>query len=338
MAGPIPASGVADEATMNLKGDGGDSWGDRRRKRRADNKTVTFGDASAVQSLPAWSVLSLVLLLGLWYVLTKAWGYPEAFAATLDPEITADRDLYQQCQLSAECDPDSYTQFVRPIIFPSPKDTGNAFVELFTDGYRNISLWEHTWASLWRVIRGMFWGSLVGIPVGLSMGLSSRARGFFDTIVEAFRPIPPLALLPLFILSFGIGKKSAVPLLVFASLWIMIIAARAGIKNVKLSKVRAAYSLGASKPQVLRRVLIPNALPDIFTGIRVALGVSWGTLVAAEISGINDGLGAMIIQAKNFSRLDIIVCGIVIIAVIGVLMDVLIRFLESILIPWQGKG
>lgn len=337
MAGPIPSSGVTDAATMNLKG-GGDSWGDRRRKRRADNKTVTFGDASAVQSLPGWSVLSLVLLFGLWYVLTKAWGYPEEFAATLDPEITADRDLFQQCQLSADCDPDSYTQFVRPIIFPSPKDTGNAFVELFTDGYRNISLWEHTWASLWRVIRGMFWGSLVGIPVGLSMGLSSRARGFFDTIVEAFRPIPPLALLPLFILSFGIGKKSAVPLLVFASLWIMIIAARAGIKNVKLSKVRAAYSLGASKPQVLRRVLIPNALPDIFTGIRVALGVSWGTLVAAEISGINDGLGAMIIQAKNFSRLDIIVCGIVIIAVIGVLMDVLIRFLESILIPWQGKG
>ncbi|MEM7322620.1 MAG: ABC transporter permease [Actinomycetota bacterium] len=309
-----------------------------RKGRRADNKTVTFGDASAVQSLPLWSLFSLFLLFALWYILTRAWGYPEDFAATLGPDVTSDRDLFAECQLSADCDPDSYTQFVRPIIFPSPRDTGNAFVELFTDGYRNISLWEHTWASLWRIIRGMFWGSLAGIPIGLSMGLSSRARGFFDTIVEGFRPIPPLALLPLFILTFGIGKKSAVPLLVFASLWIMIIAARAGIRNVNLAKVRAAYSLGASKPQILRNVLIPNALPDIFTGIRVALGVSWGTLVAAEISGINDGLGAMIIQAKNFSRLDIIVCGIVIIAVIGVLMDVLIRALESLLIPWQGKG
>jgi taurine transport system permease protein len=308
------------------------------KKRRADNKTVTFGDAGAVRSLPMWSVVSLICLIVLWYVVTRAWGYPEDFKATLGPEVTADRDFFKECQLSPDCDVDSYFQLVKPITFPSLKDTGNAFVELFQDGYRNISLWEHTWASLWRVLRGMFWGSVVGIPIGLAMGLSSRARGFFDTIVEGFRPIPPLALLPLFILTFGIGKKSAVPLLIFASIWIMIIAARAGIKNVNLSKVRAAYSLGASKPQLLRRVLLPNALPEIFTGIRVALGVSWGTLVAAEISGINDGLGAMITQAKNFSRLDIIVCGIVIIAVIGVLMDMLIRLLESVLIPWQGKG
>jgi taurine transport system permease protein len=172
----------------------------------------------------------------------------------------------------------------------------------------------------------------------MSMGLSSKARGFFDSIVESFRPIPPLALLPLFTLSFGLGEKAAVPLLVFASIWIMIIAARAGIRNAQLSKVRAAYSLGASKRQLLTRVLVPNALPEIFTGIRVALGVSWGTLVAAELSGVQEGLGAMISIAKNFSRLDVIVVGIVIIALLGVLMDILLRFLESVLIPWQGKG
>ena len=113
----------------------------------------------------------------------------------------------------------------------------------------------------------MFWGSLFGVPIGFSMGLSSRMRGFFDTPVELFRPIPPLALLPLFILVFGIGDGTAVRLLIFASIWIMIIAARSGVQAANLSKVRAAYSLGASKRQVLMKVLLPNALPELFTAV-----------------------------------------------------------------------
>ncbi len=320
------------DATANVR-----HTGDAPRKRRSDNKTVTFGDSSAVRSLPAWSVFSAVLLLVVWWLVTKAWGYPEDFRATLEPGLR-DRELFEQCQRADNCDTKGYTQLVSPLTFPSIRDTWNSAGELLADGYRNVSLWTHTWASLWRVLKGMFWGSIVGIPVGLAMGLSSKARGFFDSIVESFRPIPPLALLPLFTLTFGLGEKAAVPLLVFASIWIMIIAARSGIKNAQLSKVRAAYSLGASKPQLLLKVLIPNALPEIFTGLRVALGVSWGTLVAAELSGVQEGLGAMISIAKNFSRLDVIVVGIVIIALLGVLMDVLLRFLESVLIPWQGKG
>jgi taurine transport system permease protein len=184
----------------------------------------------------------------------------------------------------------------------------------------------------------MFWGVFVGVPVGFAMGLSSKARGFFDTPVELFRPIPPLALIPLFILAFGIGDAPAVRLLIFASIWIMIIAARSGVQTANLSKVRAAYSLGASKTQVLRNVLLPNALPELFTGIRVALGVSWGTLVAAELVGARDGLGQMIFAARPFFRLDVIVAGIIVIAVLGVLMDILLRVLESVLIPWRGKG
>ncbi len=331
--------GVVDEETLNLSDKSGSnsSWGFFNRGGSDDRKTVTFGDSAAVRSLPIWSFVSAVLLIVVWWALTRAWGYPEDFKATLDPGLR-DRELFENCQRSDVCEVDSNTQIVSPLIFPSVRDTWNAAESLFSEGFRNISLWSHTWASLSRVLKGMFWGSLFGVPIGLSMGLSSRARGFFDSIVEGFRPIPPLALLPLFTLSFGLGDKAAVPLLVFASIWIMIIASRSGIKNVQLSKVRAAYSLGASKPQLLRRVLIPNALPDIFTGIRVALGVSWGTLVAAELSGVQEGLGAMISIAKNFSRLDVIVVGIVIIAVLGVLMDVVIRLLESVLIPWQGKG
>ena len=102
--------------------------------------------------------------------------------------------------------------------------------------------------------------------------------------MELLRPIPPLALIPLFIVWFGIGEEGKVNLLMFAAVWIMIIAARSGVLAVNTTKVHAAYSLGASKAQVLRHVILPNALPEIFTGLRVAIGVCWGTLVAAELA------------------------------------------------------
>lgn len=321
------------------------------KPKRADNKTVTFGDASAARSLPKWALFGALFAMTAWFLTTTAWGFPTEFKdqvnadraaeAALEGETSddaSDRELFRLCSLDADCEVDDFTQVISPLTFPSPRDTFNASVDVFSEGYRGFTIWQHIWASLWRVIRGMFWGCLFGIPLGLSMGLSSRMRGFLDPMVEGFRVIPPLALVALFGLIFGIGDATAVPLLIFASIWIMIIAARAGVRNVSLAKVRASYSLGASKPQLLRTVLIPNALPEIFTGLRVALGVSWGTLVAAELFGVSDGLGAMIQQAKNFSRLDVIVVGIVIIAVIGVLMDIMIRALEALLIPWQGKG
>ena len=330
------ADDVVAMATTGTGGASSNFFFNRKKSGNSQNKTVTFGDASAVSSLPLWSLISVLIMFGGWYLATKAFGVPADFAATM-PEAT-DKQLLAACNRDAACGSDAYSIIIGPSSFPSVRDTWNAFGTLFSDGYQNKTIWEHTWASLWRVMRGMFFGTIVGVPVGLAMGLSSRARGFFDTPVELFRPIPPLALIPLFILAFGIGDKAAVPLLIFASIWIMIIAARAGVRNANLAKVRAAYALGASKRQLLLRVLIPNALPEIFTGIRVALGVSWGTLVAAELVGTNTGLGAMIFQARNFSRLDIIVSGIIIIAVLGVLMDLLIRLLESVLIPWQGKG
>jgi len=317
-------------------------WG--KPNAETARKTVTFGDAAAVRSLPLWSFISLMLLLGLWYVATKAWGFPADFramaeaAAAADGRELTDAQLLVECNVSEACDEDSYSQWLGPRTFPSPADTWRGFNTLRTEGFKNITLWEHTRTSLWRVIRGMIGGILIGVPIGMAMGLSSRLRGLFDTPVELFRPIPPLALLPLFIIWFGIGDPSSVRLLIFASVWIMVIAARAGVRTANLSKVRAAYSLGASKPQVLWRVIVPNALPELFTGVRVALGVSWGTLVAAELVGTDTGLGSMIFQARAFFRLDVMIVGVIVIAVIGVLMDILMRLLEARLIPWRGRG
>lgn len=326
--------GVSDEDTLNMADKGGvfSSW-ELFGGRNDDRKTVTFGDSAAVRSLPGWSLVSLILMILFWYASTRAWGLDGAFRTAGDSQQT----FLANCDKNDAC-ADTYSQWIGYRKFPSPGDTWRGFKDLSTDGFQNITLWQHTWASLSRVLRGMLLGVLFGVPVGLAMGLSSAARGFFDTIVELLRPIPPFALIPLFILAFGIGDPPAVRLLFFASIWIMIIAARSGVRAANLSKVRAAYSLGASKWQVLTRVLLPNALPELFTGVRVALGVSWGTLVAAELVGARDGLGQMIFAARPFFRLDVVVVGIIVISVLGVMMDVVLRFLEGILIPWRGKG
>ena len=206
------------------------------------------------------------------------------------------------------------------------------------EGYRNSTLFEHLFWSIYRVLGGFFWGALIGIPLGFAMGLNGWVRGWFDPIVEFMRPVPPLALIPLVIIWYGIGEQAKIILLFLAALWIMTIAARAGVSGVKLSKVHAAYSLGASKRQILLHVLLPNALPEIFTGARVAMGVCWGTVVAAELVAAERGAGMMIMVASKFMATDIVLMGIILIGIIGYSIDILMRRLEAWLVPWKGRG
>lgn len=264
-------------------------------------KTVKFGDATAVNSGRLYSIITVVALLLLWWVSTsQGW--------------------------------------VKPIFWPSFEAIGARWEKLTTDGFRNVPLFEHVYISVYRVMAGVFFGCLVGIPLGFAMGLSSVAKGLFDPIVEFMRPIPPLALIPLFILWLGIDETAKISLLFLAALFIMTIAARSGVSGVKISKVHAAYSLGASKFQVLKNVILPNALPEIFTGIRTAMGVCWGTVVAAELVAAEKGVGSMIMIAKNFLQTDTVVIGIIIIGLIGYSIEMIMRLLERWLIPWRGKG
>ena len=170
------------------------------------------------------------------------------------------------------------------------------------------------------------------------MGLNGWFRGWFDPIVEFMRPVPPLALIPLVIIWFGIGETGKSILLFLAALWIMAIAARSGVSGVRLTTVHAAYSLGASKWQIMRHVIIPNSLPDIFTGARVAMGVCWGTVVAAELVAASQGAGMMIMVASKFTLTDIVLMGIILIGVIGFGIDMLMRGAERVWVPWKGKG
>tara|TARA_R110002124_G_scaffold12898_1_gene60090 strand:- start:1678 stop:2949 length:1272 start_codon:yes stop_codon:yes gene_type:complete len=227
---------------------------------------------------------------------------------------------------------------MQPLYLPSPERVVEALIEVSRDGYRNFTLLEHLGWSLFRVLAGFVLGAIVGIPLGYAMGLSNWFRGWFDPIVEFMRPVPPLALIPLVIIWFGINETGKVVLLFLAALWIMAIGARAGVSGVNISKVHAAYSLGASKWQILRHVIIPNSLPEIFTAARVAMGVCWGTVVAAELVAANVGAGMMITTASKFQQTYIVVMGIILIGVIGFSIDILMRKAEDWLVPWKGRS
>ena len=226
---------------------------------------------------------------------------------------------------------------MQPVWLPAPETVWSRLIKVGSEGYKNFSLFEHLGWSLLRVVVGFAAGALIGIPLGYAMGLSGWFRGWFDPIVEFMRPVPPLALIPLVIIWFGIGEQGKIILLFLASLWIMTISARAGVSGVKIAKIHAAYSLGASKWQIMRLVIVPNSLPEIFTGARVSMGVCWGTVVAAELVAAQKGAGMMIINASKFQMTDLVIMGIVLIGVIGYAIDILMRISENYLVPWKGK-
>ena len=264
-------------------------------------KAVSFGDPEAAKGGLFWSIVAIVVVFGLWSL---------AIALKL----------------------------ANPIFLPSPLDVLTQFKAIATDGFRGSTLWEHLGVSLYRLLVGFILGCVIGIPMGFAMGLSKVMRGFFDPIVEFMRPIPPLALIPLSIIWLGIDDESKIFLLFLAALWVMVIAARSGVQGIRLSKIHAAYTLGASKKQVLIKVILPNALPEIFTGMRVAMGVCWGTLVAAELVGADAGIGFMITVAGKYLETSLVFVGIIIIGIVGATIDVGMRKLEAKMIPWKGKA
>ena len=196
----------------------------------------------------------------------------------------------------------------------------------------------HIWDSFLRVFLGLSLGIIFGVPLGIFMGLNRFAKGFFDPLVELYRPVPPLAWAPLVITVFGIDNVGKVFLLFMVALSIMIISARAGASGTQLSKIHAAHSLGASRWQILRNVIFPNSLPEILTGIRVAVGMCWGTLVAAEFLAGTTGIGFVENVARKYMQYEVIWITIFVMGMLGLLFDLTIRKIIDKTIPWRGKG
>ena len=183
-----------------------------------------------------------------------------------------------------------------------------------------------------------FWAFVIGIPLGIAMGMSPIARGIFDPPIEFYRPIPPLAYLPLMIIWFGIDELSKVLLIFSSVLAPMVLGARAGVRSAAIEQIHAAYSFGATRWQVIRMVILPSAMPEIFTAMRVGIGFGWTTLVAAEMVAATSGLGYMVLSASRFLQTPIVIMGIVVIAAIAYAFDHLVRFVERRVVPWKGRG
>ena len=227
---------------------------------------------------------------------------------------------------------------VSNVFVPSPADTWSAFVEVLRDGYKGSSLLSHIAASMQRLFIAFFAALLAAIPLGLLSGQSSKVRAAVDPLIEFYRPLPPLAYYTLLVLWFGIGDESKIILLFLAAFAPLYIAAVSGARAVTEDHLAAARSLGANRLQVFLHVVFPSSLPYIFTGMRTALGVSFTTLVAAELVAAVSGIGWMVLDASKFLRSDIIFVGIAIMGIIAVLLDLVIRYMQARWAHWEGKG
>ncbi|WDZ79249.1 ABC transporter permease subunit (plasmid) [Ensifer adhaerens] len=227
--------------------------------------------------------------------------------------------------------------WVKPLFLPSPLAVWDKFVLALTDGVSNSTLIEHTLASIGRVFGAFLLALVTAVPIGILMGVNRVVRGLFDPIIEFYRPLPPLAYLPLVIIWLGIGEFPKVFLIYLAIFAPMAIAARAGVRSVSTEQIHAAYAMGATRGQVISQVIMKAALPEIFTGMRIGIGVGWTTLVAAEMVAANRGLGFMVLNAAENLESDTVIMGIFIIGIFAFAFDLLIRYLEKVLIPWKGR-
>jgi taurine transport system permease protein len=233
----------------------------------------------------------------------------------------------------------THNGWIRDLFLPTPERIITSFGEAWKgDIQGGRPLYEHFGWSLFRVFFAFALACVTAIPVGILMGVSRIARGIFDPPIEFYRPLPPLAYLPLIVIWFGIEETAKVVLIYLACFAPLAMAARAGVKSVMIEQINAAYSLGASKWQVVRHVVIPAALPEIFTGMRIAIGFGWTTLVAAEMVAAQAGLGQMVLNASNFLRTDVVIMGIVVIGVVAYSFDLLMRHVERAVVPWKGRA
>ena len=211
-------------------------------------------------------------------------------------------------------------------LFPKPIDVARGIIELVQRGL----LLKYVVASLFRVTWGFALACLLGIPLGLVLGWYGRAFQAFNPLIQIFRPISPIAWIPVAILWFGVSDAAPIFLIFLASVFPITVSAIAAVQNMQPVYLRAAQNFGLSRGELFRQVIFRASLPQIITGIRIALGVAWLVVVAAEMIAVNSGLGYLIIDARNAGkRYDLVVAGMVMIGLIGLVLDLLVRQLEK---------
>jgi NitT/TauT family transport system permease protein len=221
---------------------------------------------------------------------------------------------------------------VSPALVPAPHEVATRFAELLRD-----RLAVDIFMSTRRVLIGVALGVALAVPVGFCLGWYQGLRSFIDPVINFFRALPPIALIPLVIVYFGIGEVAKTVILFYASFFAGVIVMYEGIAQISPIFIRVARTLGASDLEIFAKVIIPLTVPHILTAIRVALGVAWATLVASELIAAQQGLGALIQNASSFFQLDIIYVGIICIGFIAMAMDLLLRAASRRLVAWQDR-
>ncbi len=216
------------------------------------------------------------------------------------------------------------------VLIPPPSKVFNAAVSSAGSG----ELLEHVWESSKRVL--IAWGLVVvvAVPLGIAMGWWSRFNSYLEKLIELLRPIPPLAWIPISILWFGIGLTQNLFIIMIGTFFPVLLNTIHGVRGIDPILIRAARNFDAPPAKMLWKVVLRGALPSIFTGLRVGLGVAWMVLVAAELVAATSGLGFMIQDARNFLRTDIIFMGMIMIGIMGILMDWVLRLLARPMLAW----
>lgn len=222
-------------------------------------------------------------------------------------------------------------------LLPKPISVWNAFIDISQNGYKGYTLWQHIGTSMYRLLVSFILAIIVGVPLGLLSGSSEKVRAVIGPIIEFYRPLPPLAYYTLLVLWLGIDNESKVALLFLACFAPIYIQCASAVMRVKNDYVNSALTLGANQKQIFMKVIFPSCLPDIFVGIRTALGVGYTTLVSAEMVAASSGIGWLVLDASNYLRCDIIFMGIIIMGITGLILNGLILFIEDKAVPWKGK-
>ena len=231
----------------------------------------------------------------------------------------------------------SMSGWLTPGYLPTPAEMGTELKLLFVSGYKGISVWQHIGISLFRTLTGFILGIAVGIPLGLITGYSRVGSAMVSPIMAFIRPIPPIAFIPMVVLYFGLGEVGKVVLIFWTAFNYVHVNAHAGAAHVPIAYLRAAQSIGLTRSQTFFRVILPSAIPQIFTGLKVAMALSWAVVVAAELTGAQSGLGFMISDAAQTFRIPVVFIGIGLIGAIGLLLNVVLNVTESSLVHWKGR-
>jgi len=227
----------------------------------------------------------------------------------------------------------AFSGLINPALVPTPGQVARRFWQLLTTARLPLDIVMSTQ----RVVIGVALGIVAAVPVGFVLGWYRNVRAFIDPLMNFFRALPPIALIPLVIVYFGIGELAKIVVLFYASFFAGVIVMYEGIAQISPIYVRVSRTLGATDLEIFRKVIVPLTVPHLLTALRVALGVAWATLVASELIAAQQGLGALIQNASSFFQLDIIYVGIICIGLIALAMDLILRAVAKRLVAWQER-